>query len=82
MRALDGIEPFEVRQVLEAMRRWPRTGTDPSGTPVLTMWGRTRTGRGLIVAVYHLHGFTWKIIGAREMTDPESAEYTQWEETR
>ena len=82
MRALVGIEPHEVRQVLEATRRWPRTGTGPSDTPVLTVWGRTRTGRGLIVALYHLGGFTWKILGARDMTGPESAEYTRWETHR
>jgi hypothetical protein len=33
------------------------------------------------VAVYPVSGFTWKIIGARDMTDKELVEFTQWEET-
>jgi len=82
MRALEGITPFEVRQVLDAPRRWPRTGMDHSGTRVLTIWGRTRTSRALVVAVYHVSGFTWKIIGARELSVAELAEYTRWEETQ
>lgn len=82
MRALVGIEPYEVRQVLEAKYRWPRLGADPAGSRVLTLWGRTRAGRALIVAVYQVGGFTWKIIGAREMTGEELAEFVRWEETR
>lgn len=82
IHALDGVEPYEVRQVLEATRRWPRTASGQSGVPVLTIWGRTRAGRTLIVAVYHVSGFTWKIIGARDLTAAESAEYTRWEQTR
>lgn len=83
MRALIGIEPYEVRQVLEAGRRWPRPGANHStGVRVLTIWGRTRAGRGLVVAVYHVAGFTWKIVGARDMTDGELAEFVRWEETR
>jgi hypothetical protein len=50
--------------------------------PVLTIWSRTRAGGPLIVAVYHVSGFTWKIIGARDMTDKELVEFTRWEETR
>jgi hypothetical protein len=61
LAALVGIEPYEVRQALEANRRWPRRATSATGVPVLTVWGRTRAGRALIVAVYHLTGFTWKI---------------------
>jgi hypothetical protein len=81
LAALFGIEPYEVRQVLEAKRRWPRRATSASGVPVLTIWGRTATDRPLIVAVYHLTGFTWKIIGARKMTDKELSEFSRWEET-
>ena len=81
LAALVGIEPYEVRQVLEATRRWPRRATSATGVPVLAIWGRTRTGRALIVAVYHLTGFTWKIIGARDMTEKELIEFSQWEET-
>lgn len=83
LRALAGIEPYEVRQVLEAKRRWPRGGVDHStGLRVLTVWGRTLAGRPLIVAVYHLAEFTWKIVGAREMTPAELAEFARWEEMR
>jgi hypothetical protein len=82
MLALAGIEPYEVRQVLEAARRWPRPGADSSGTRVFTVWGRTRAGRALIVAVYQVSGFTWKIVGARDMTKAELAELARWEETR
>jgi hypothetical protein len=82
MRALVGIEPYEVRQVLEAKKRWPRPGTGTAGVPVLTIWGRTGSGRPLIVALHHAGGLTWRIIGARDMTDKEQAEFAGWEETR
>jgi hypothetical protein len=63
--------------------RWPRPGTDPlTGLPVVTIWGRTLAGRSLIVGVYHVGGFTWKIIDAREMTANELAEFAWWEETQ
>jgi uncharacterized DUF497 family protein len=79
--ALAGIEPQEVRQVLDAARRWPR----PAGTAevqVLTIWGRTRRGRPLIVAVYQVSDHTWKIIGARDMTRAEAADFDRWEQAR
>ena len=82
MRALLGIEPHEVRQVLEAKRRWPRPARSNTGAQVTTIWGRTETGRALIVAVYSVSGFTSKIIGSREMTSAEEAEFSQWEDTR
>ena len=81
MRGLAGIEPHEVRQALEAKRRWPLPAADSTGTSVLTIWGRTLAGRALVVAVYHVSRFTWKIVGARDMTDGELAEFVQWEET-
>jgi hypothetical protein len=67
-------------------RRWKPSGAGLAGPPappcrVLTIWGRTLAGRPLIVAVYHVSGFTWKIIGARDMTDKDLVEFTQWEET-
>jgi hypothetical protein len=34
----------------------------------------------LIVAVYHSSGHTWKILGARDMSTDELAEYAKWEE--
>ena len=79
LAALTGIEPYEVRQALEAKRRWPRRATS-AAVPVLTIWSRTMAGRPLVVAVYHVSGFTWKIIGARELTDTELVEFRQWEE--
>jgi len=81
LAALVGIEPYEVRQVLEADRRWPRSAASSAGIRVLTIWGRTRAGRTLIVALFHIGGLTWKIIGARPMTETELAEFTKWEET-
>jgi hypothetical protein len=33
----------------------------------------------LIVAIHHSSGQTWKIIGAREMTE-ELVEFAKWEE--
>jgi hypothetical protein len=39
-------------------------------------------GRPLIVAVYQVTGFTWKIIGARDMTDKELIDFRQWEDRR
>lgn len=76
------IEPYEVRQVLEAVRRWPRPAVDAAGLRVLTVWGRTLPGRGLIVAVYHSSGHIWKIVGVREMRTDELAEFAKWEERR
>ncbi|WP_250038038.1 hypothetical protein [Paractinoplanes maris] len=82
LAALLGIELHEVRQVLEARRRWPRRAVSAEGVPVLTVWGRTVGGRPLIVAVYHATELTWKIIGARGMTDEELQQFSRWEETR
>jgi hypothetical protein len=80
LAALVGIEPYEVRQALEARRRWPRRASSATGVQVLTVWGRTLAGRPLIVAVYQVTGFTWKIIGARDMTDKELIDFRQWED--
>ncbi len=82
LAALAGIEPYEVRQALEAARRWPRSATGTTGARVLTIWARTRAGRPLVVAVYHVTGFVWKIIGARDMNDKDLVEFGQWEEER
>lgn len=82
LQALRGIEPYEVRQALGAARRWPRPATGAHGLPVVTIWSRTAAGRPVVVAVYRITGFTWKIIGAREMTEKELVEFTQWEGTR
>jgi hypothetical protein len=82
MQALAGIESHEVRQIIDARCRWPRPGGQLGGVRVLTIWARTKAGRPLIVAVYQASGFTWKIIGAREMTGDELAEFAGWEATR
>lgn len=50
---LTGIEPHEVMQVLAAPARWPRPAVDDVGIRVLTVWGRTRTGRALMIAPRH-----------------------------
>lgn len=82
LNAPAGIEPREVRQVLDGKVRWPRPGGDQAGVRVLTIWGRTAAHRPLIVAVYRADEWTWKIIGAREMRDGELREFARWEETR
>ena len=82
LQALCGIEASEVRQALDAGRRWPRPATGTHGLPVLTIWSRTAGGRPLVVAVLHLTGHTWRIIGARDMTAAELADFTRWEDAR
>lgn len=82
LQALAGIEPYEVRQILEGKARWPRLATSPAGVRVLTIWGRTAAGRPLIVAVRHVDGRSWTIIGARHMSNAEHAEFVRWEGTR
>lgn len=76
------IEPYEVRQVLEATVRWPRPATTDTGKRVLSIWARTRAGRPLIVTTYHHDGLIWKIIGASEMNFTQLAEFEAWEELR
>ena len=73
---------MQVLHVLEAELRWTRPAVDPAGLRVLTIWGRTRAGRALIVAAYQSGGQTWKIIGARELRAHELAEFAKWEEMR
>lgn len=85
LRGLRGIEPWEVMQVLTGPRpRWPRRGRDAAGASILTIWGRTTTGRALIVGVYQQTDdlWDWRISGARDMTTDELAQFAQWEETR
>jgi hypothetical protein len=38
---LEGVEPHEVSQVLNASRRWPRPAIGLGGVRVLVIWGRT-----------------------------------------
>jgi hypothetical protein len=80
LAALVGIEPYEVREVLEEGRRWPRPALGAHGLQVLAIWGRTAAGRYLIV-VLRPTGVSrdWLIVGAREMTAEQAAEYDRWE---
>ncbi len=80
LAALNGIEPYEVLQVLRAQRRWPRGATGAAGIRVLTVWGRTDTGRPLIVVARQVDGWDWLIIGARTMAPTELVEFENWEE--
>lgn len=76
---LRGVEPYEVSQVLTAQRRWPRPATTDTGIQVLTIWGRTRTGRALLVALRRKDEWDWWIAGARELDAAELAELEVWE---
>jgi hypothetical protein len=75
---LIGIEPYEVRQVLENRQRWPRRASD-GNVVVLSIWGRTAAGRPLIVATRLRDQWTWLVIGAREMRAGELGAFEQWE---
>jgi hypothetical protein len=82
LSGLRGIEPFEVLQVLYAERRWPQRAHGPSGTTVLTIWARTRSGRPLIVAVRRVGEREWLIVGARDMYASERVDFVRWEEAQ
>ena len=82
LSGLEGIEPFEVLQVLYAELRWPRWAHGENGVAVLTIWGRTRSGRPLIVAVRRTEVREWLIVGARDMHLQERAEFVRWEEAQ
>ncbi|WP_280256886.1 hypothetical protein [Nocardia abscessus] len=77
--SLVGIDPREVLQVLMGARRWPRQARGRNELAVLTVWGRTETGRPLIVAVRRTEGWQWDILGAVEMTEAQAAELERWE---
>ena len=79
LAALTGIEPHEVLAVLQAEHRWPRPAAGPGGVRVLTVWGRTGTGRHLIVVLRPANPFDWWIVGARDMNPAEAADYDRWE---
>jgi hypothetical protein len=75
LEQLDGIEPHEVTQVLTSSRRWPRSAiSSVSGIRVLTIWGRTRTGRPLIVAVRQVGQWDLQIVGVRDLNHGELME--------
>jgi hypothetical protein len=82
LSVLRGIEPYEVRQVLDQRRRWPRPAVG-GGIPVLAIWGRTSAGRRLIVVLRPTGvSHDWLIIAATEMTADQAAEYDEWEAER
>src|SRR5690348_14239205 len=77
-----GIEPYEVMQVLAYARRWPRPARTPAGG-ALTIWGRTRTGRALLVVLWPERGTVdHQITLARELTADEETQLQAWEATR
>jgi hypothetical protein len=77
-----GIEPYEVQQVLQYGKRWPRQGHTAAGT-VLTVWGRTRAGRALLVVLWpEQDSLDSYITAARELTADEEGEMRRWEATR
>lgn len=79
---LRGVEPYEVLQVL-AGRPMPVPARSADGYLwVMTFWGRTRTGRVLVVAARRRGKWNWEIVGAREATPAERAEYENWEAGR
>ncbi|HET9654288.1 MAG TPA: hypothetical protein VFP72_02965 [Kineosporiaceae bacterium] len=79
LEKLQGVEPYEVSQVLAAERRWPRPAIGLGGVRVLVIYGRTHTGRPLRVVVKHKEGRDWWIVGARELRADEVAELESWE---
>lgn len=80
-RLPEGIEPHEVLQVLAAAVRRPVPAVS-QGLQLLTIWGRTETGRALIVICRHRGGLDYDIERAREMSPEELTQFTKWEEAR
>ncbi|WP_328476452.1 hypothetical protein OHA21_21910 [Actinoplanes sp. NBC_00393] len=78
LAALRDVEPYEAFEVLSAGRRLP-LAAESAGVHFLTISGRTRAGRPLVVAVRLLGGHQQQIIGAREMTPDELARFEKWE---
>lgn len=78
------IEPGEVMWLLEQHHpRWPRPARDTLlGLGTLTIWGRTSSGRALLVATRRVGARDWEIVGARELTAAEVSELERWEAER
>jgi hypothetical protein len=76
--ATRGIEPYEVMQALYGSQRRVLPAFSPEGLSVLSVWGRTKAGRSLIVVVRRLDGFDSLIVGAREMNASERKEFQTW----
>lgn len=75
---LAGIEPHEVLQVLSTERRMPLPAM-AGGIRLVTISGRTKQRRPLIVAIRTVGSFDHLIVGAREMTADELARFEEWE---
>lgn len=65
--------------MIASLRRWPRPA-EARGVRIMTISGRTRIGRPLIVFVRQDGQWDWLIIGAREMTPVQVKEFESWEE--
>jgi hypothetical protein len=74
-----GIEPYEALDALQGS--WPRP-IRVNGMPFLTFWGRTRSGRGLIIATRRDGPWDWQIVDLRQMTADEGSEYDKWKDQR
>lgn len=79
LETLAGIEPHEVTQALAATRRLPYPVT-VAGTRLVNIIAPTSTGRLLTITIRHHDGRDWWILGARDATDQQRAQYKQWED--
>jgi hypothetical protein len=82
LQSLRGVEPHEVMQVIYSKMRRPRPTISPEGHRVLTIYGRTPEGTGVVIALRPLSQWDWQIVSARVMTAAEDAEHAEWEATR
>lgn len=81
-RLPEGIEPYEVMQVLGSDRpRFPVPSL-PGGPRMLSIWGRTDEGRALMVICRWHGGFKHDIAFARDLSESERQMFEKWEETR
>lgn len=76
------IEPYEVQQVLNSDRRRPVPVYTNTGARLLLIFGRTKAGRLLAVALRPGLDRQTSIIGAREATANEGNEHERWEAGR
>lgn len=76
---LRGVEPYEVRQVLESKPRLRRS----LGADVFGLYGRTLAGRYLVVFIAETDDADrWVIYGAREMLPGEVGDFRRRFEPR